>query len=750
MTPPTVPIPGLVDLPPGPGLDAALSNDELIGELRAWSRLHAQVHARKLRAIAAVATRSRKVRDPIGLGWAAAEIAAALVWTDGKAARELEFADTLLDRLPLVFAAFEVGDIDHGKAWTFADVLGAAEITDAQITAICAALLPVAPGLTTGQLRVRLMRAILQIDPDYAGRCYWRAVRERKVCGYLAADGTGVITGSGLPAEEAAAACDRVDQLVAAVKRAGHPAAKQQLAADVFVRLLDGRLHGMTRDEITHTLLTDPTTYPHPEPDPEPEGGGGRTVRVDPWNQPPPPEPDPLLEQPEWVSRRTDPVNAVPGLPGSGGSPVGGWAGVDASGFGDGSGSGADSPACGSSLAEPIPVRPLSGEPATGEPATGGPATGGPATNAAALAGSVPAAGSGVDSASPDRSATGGATPPGSAVLGGPNPPESSPGGAAIDGTAPALDHPAPAETPPPGSPPAHPTKGPPRRIDPSKPVQGLPPGIEIRVGLATLMGLDERPGEIPGWGPVLPDTARAAVTKQRSAEWRFAILDPGGHLELAGITRHRPATTMRQTRGGIVELHITATQLAELAANPERCGEWAGVIADLARQHTQRDQLRQQLDAHPGRRFVRAALRRHIQVRDRTCVAPGCRRPAARCEADHTHAYARGGTTTSDNAGPGCLKHHLMKETSWTLEQPEPGRFRWTSPLGQVYETRGEPISPPLPEPVERGPDDTPPEPGFGPVHDGPTFYRAPSGRSTPSTRPPPPQGDPDDQAAS
>jgi hypothetical protein len=179
MTAATVPIPGLVDLPAGSGSDTALSDDELIDELRAWSRLHAQVHARKLGAIAAVAARCGRVRDPIGLGWPAAEIAAALVWTDGKAARELEFADTLIERLPLVLAAFAAGDIDHGKAWTFADVLGAAEITDAQSTAICVALLAVAPGLTTGQLRVRLLRAILQIDPGYAGRRYRRAVRER-------------------------------------------------------------------------------------------------------------------------------------------------------------------------------------------------------------------------------------------------------------------------------------------------------------------------------------------------------------------------------------------------------------------------------------------------------------------------------------------------------------------------------------------------------------------------------------------
>jgi hypothetical protein len=51
--------------------------------------------------------------------------------------------------------------------------------------------------------------------------------------------------------------------------------------------------------------------------------------------------------------------------------------------------------------------------------------------------------------------------------------------------------------------------------------------GIEIRVGLATLTGLDERPGEIPGLGPVDAGVARTAVAaQQRGAAWKFAIVD--------------------------------------------------------------------------------------------------------------------------------------------------------------------------------------------------------------------------------
>ena len=61
-------------------------------------------------------------------------------------------------------------------------------------------------------------------------------------------------------------------------------------------------------------------------------------------------------------------------------------------------------------------------------------------------------------------------------------------------------------------------------------------PGIEIRVGLATLLGRDDRPGEIPGLGQVTAEVARTAVAAQRrGAEWRFAIVDDEGYLLLAG-----------------------------------------------------------------------------------------------------------------------------------------------------------------------------------------------------------------------
>ena len=51
-------------------------------------------------------------------------------------------------------------------------------------------------------------------------------------------------------------------------------------------------------------------------------------------------------------------------------------------------------------------------------------------------------------------------------------------------------------------------------------------------------------------------------------------------------------------------------------------------------------------------------------------------------------------------NLGPLCIFHHAIKTAGlWQAHQPTPGDFRWRSPLGHVYTTRGEPVCPPLPD---------------------------------------------------
>jgi len=81
------------------------------------------------------------------------------------------------------------------------------------------------------------------------------------------------------------------------------------------------------------------------------------------------------------------------------------------------------------------------------------------------------------------------------------------------------------------------------------------------------------------------------------------------------------------------------------------------------------------------------------IQVRQRTCSAPGCRRAAVRCDLDHTIPYDQGGPTCPCNLAPLCRRHHRAKQApGWHLAQDTPGVMTWTLPSGRSYTTRPAP----------------------------------------------------------
>jgi len=68
-------------------------------------------------------------------------------------------------------------------------------------------------------------------------------------------------------------------------------------------------------------------------------------------------------------------------------------------------------------------------------------------------------------------------------------------------------------------------------------------------------------------------------------------------------------------------------------------------------------------IDVGARTRLFTGALRRAIQVRDRTCRDPsGCEEPANRCEIDHAVEYEDGGETTQDNGQLECRVHNRRK----------------------------------------------------------------------------------------
>ena len=87
-------------------------------------------------------------------------------------------------------------------------------------------------------------------------------------------------------------------------------------------------------------------------------------------------------------------------------------------------------------------------------------------------------------------------------------------------------------------------------------------------------------------------------------------------------------------------------------------------------------------------------ALIDFLIARDRTCRFPGCRRSAALSDLDHAQSWEEGGTTSLDNLGALCRRHHLLKtHGGWRIDSRSDGSCTWTSPLGKIYETPARPI---------------------------------------------------------
>ena len=63
----------------------------------------------------------------------------------------------------------------------------------------------------------------------------------------------------------------------------------------------------------------------------------------------------------------------------------------------------------------------------------------------------------------------------------------------------------------------------------------------------------------------------------------------------------------------------------------------------------------------------VPARLRRVLEHRDRTCVFPGCTRPASRADVDHRIPWPAG-RTSAENLQCLCRRHHRAKQAVFTV----------------------------------------------------------------------------------
>ncbi|WP_197040377.1 HNH endonuclease signature motif containing protein [Pseudonocardia halophobica] len=644
----------LAAMPPGPELAAALAsidlaataNEDLPVLLQARYRqvAHEQAGLYDVMAQIGVADPERwfsAARRARPQKYWSDEVRAALTWTRRAAEYQTELAWVLHAHLPSVAEALRAGVIDLPKARVFADHL--ADLSPEQAAALVAWVLPRAVGWTTGQLAARLRALVADLDPAHFEKRYRRAVAGREVIGMLCDDGTVTITAVGLPADQAQAAIDRVDRLALAIRRAGHPSPVAHLRADVFLGLLDGSLHHLTRDQIIREFLTRAAA----EVDGDADAGQAASERAD--------------AQPKTrtadVARAASAAEESPGCSGDGGS---GSEDTDSRDNGDhdnrdrgrwDSRDGAES--------------------RDSDRGAGGDGDGDDRVNAASTA---------------DTRPTPAASPEVEPVIGAP------------------LDESA----------------------------DDARRGIHVRAALSTLLGRNDRHVLLPGQGPIPASVGRGVVARQRGALWRFALVDQQGRFVRGGIVRARPAPptdppprtrTARRPTGGLVDIILLTEAELDALLGPRAGGppdpvpdagghDWRPVLSAI-RRALDRPESTPGNSGDARRRFPRAGLRRHVQLRDQTCTFVGCRAPAERTDLDHTVDHARGGRTTDDDLGPACRHDHGLKQAGWTLDQPEPGVFRWTSPLGRTYVTTADPLLPEPPPQVPHGADanlDVPP----------------------------------------
>lgn len=82
-------------------------------------------------------------------------------------------------------------------------------------------------------------------------------------------------------------------------------------------------------------------------------------------------------------------------------------------------------------------------------------------------------------------------------------------------------------------------------------------------------------------------------------------------------------------------------------------------------------------------------ALKDFLIARDRTCRFPGCRRSASLSDLDHAQSWEEGGSTSAENLGALCRRHHRLKtHDGWSVVSHADGSCTWLSPLGKEFFT--------------------------------------------------------------
>jgi hypothetical protein len=159
-----------------------------------------------------------------------------------------------------------------------------------------------------------------------------------------------------------------------------------------------------------------------------------------------------------------------------------------------------------------------------------------------------------------------------------------------------------------------------------------------------------------------LPRTAR-----QRRADAAVVMARRARAFRQGKYRLPRPLITVLVGRG-------TLSRMCELAdGTPVSPRQVFPLLAEADIERIIFDGPSRVIDVGVRERFFTGALRRAIEVRDRTCKHPsGCNVPAERCQIDHKIPYAAGGLTIQENGRCECPFHNrdLIKRPD---ERPPP-----------------------------------------------------------------------------
>lgn len=157
-------------------------------------------------------------------------------------------------------------------------------------------------------------------------------------------------------------------------------------------------------------------------------------------------------------------------------------------------------------------------------------------------------------------------------------------------------------------------------------PEQGRQPVVQVIVGLDTLVGKNDEPGWLDGYGPISAGYARQ-LAHDPTGTWRRLITDPrSGQLLDYGTTRYRP---------------------------PQH-------LAD------------------------------HVIARDGECTFPFCNQSARRADLDHLKPFPAGRTSADNLQPLHRRHHNAKTNGGWTVHRDsDTGESSWTSPQGRHYRTR-------------------------------------------------------------